>query len=78
MNWAALIVGLLDLARLLLVWYTRKQAVSAADLERINVSFKNWATDLDKANAARDAVRNGGGVRVDQDPFNRDNSSPSP
>lgn len=77
MNWAVLIVGLLDIARLLLVMAAKRQSVSTADLERINVSFRNWATDLDKANAAADAVRNGGGVRVDQDPFNRDNSSPS-
>lgn len=78
MNWAALIVGLLDLARLVLVWYTKKQTLDAADLERINVSFRNWSSDLDKARAASAAVRNGGGVRVDQDPFNRDNRSPSP
>lgn len=77
MNWAALIVGLLDIARLLLVMAAKRQAVDAADLERINVSMRNWSTDLDKANSAIAAVRNGGGVRVDQDPFNRDNRSPS-
>lgn len=75
-SWFQVAVGLIGLITALMTWLNKRSLISAEQSRQLAATLDEWATGLRAAADARDAVRRGGGVRVEQDPFNRDLKDP--
>ena len=72
MVWGAVLAALKALA-IILGWKQREDAKADGAAQQRDQDMRVENEIVAKADRARDAVRRGGGLPIDQDPFNRDN-----
>ena len=73
MTIAKIIAGLVSLFNALATWLAREQAKADGAAIQRDQDMRAENAKVAKADRARDDVRNGGGVRIEDDPWNRAN-----
>lgn len=73
-TWAKIIAGVISLFNAIAAWAVREQAKADGAAIQRDADTEADNARLTEAERAVDALRTNGGVPVEVDPFNRDNS----
>lgn len=73
MSWFSILQGLISIVNRVAKYMADKQLLDAGQYKEIAENNEKSMQKIIKAQRARDAVLNGGGVPYDKDPNNRDN-----